>query len=382
MKKYFFQTVLFVVLFFNFTLWAQGNLETKNEIIGTVNGENLYLNEFNRLFNAQNKKYEKESAREIILDQMIDKMLVMQEAKSRSLNVSEAEINRRLDLIKERQGGEEAFTNFLAQNDATIEDAKNEIKNQILFDFLKNSIESKEGKSFKSFISAKKINSDIVIFTSKINPQKDKAANLRIKEYPTITKSRVKEVEQLDEETKNIIAEIESNINITKDNDVPLLNEEQIKALNSKTKHPSSFVIIEENEPSSENEQRENTKTITELPSPQQNQIAIDINKVTEPLILDPIKPTEVKKTTSLLKEQLTLNPIKPVVITSTSTESIEIANKNEVTDDLELVPNQETETGEIIISDSLTIGNTSLKDDSSLNNKSDKLKELIRKIE
>ena len=373
MKKCFFQIVLFIILFFNFTLWAQGNLETKNEIIGTVNGENLYLNEFNRLFNAQNKKYEKESAREIILDQMIDKILVMQEAKSRSLNVSEAEINRRLDLIKERQGGEEAFANFLTQNNATIEDAKNEIKNQILFDFLKNSIESKDGKSFKSFISAKKINSDIVIFTSKINPQKDKAANLRTKEYPTITKSRVKEVEQLDEETKSIIAEIESGI--TKDNDVPLLNEEQIKALNSKTKHPSSFVIIEESKPS------------TELPNSQQNQVAIDINKVTEPLILDPIKPIEATKTTSLLKEQLTLNPInplknEPVVIASTSTESIEIVNKNEVTDDLELVPNQEIEIGEIIISDELTIGNTSLIDDSNLNNKSEQLKELIRKIE
>ncbi|GEM_PF-6223380 len=336
MKKYFFQTVLFVILFFNFTLWAQGNLETKKEIIGIVNGENLYLNEFNRLFNAQNKKYEKESAREIILDQMIDRMLVMQEAKSKSLNVSEAEINRRLDLIKERQGGEEAFANFLAQNDATIEDAKNEIKNQILFDFIKNLIESKGGESFKSFISAKKINSDIVIFTSKINPQAE-SANLRIKEYPTITKSRVKEVEQLDEETKSIIAEIESSI--TKDNN-------------------------------------------TSLPSSQQNQLAIDINKITEPLILDPIKPIKAKKTISLLKEQLTLNPIKPVVITSTSTELIEIANKNEVTDDLELVPNQEIETVEIIISDALTIGNTSSRDDSGLNNKSDKLKELIRKIE
>ena len=316
MKKYFFQTILFVILFFNFTLWAQGNLETKNEIIGTVNGENLYLNEFNRLFNAQNKKHEKESAREIILDQMIDRMLVMQEAKSKNLTVSETEINRRLDLIKERQGGEEAFANFLAQNDATIEDAKNEIKNQILFDFIKNLIESKDGKSFKSFISEKKMNSDIIIFTSKINPQKDKTANLRTKEYPAITKSRVKEVEQLDEETKSIIAEIESSI--TKDNN-------------------------------------------TSLPSSQQNQVAIDINKITEPLILD---------------------PIKPVVITSTSTELIEIANKNEVTDDLELLPNQEIETIEIIISDALTIGNTSLKAGSSLNNKSDKLKELIRKIE
>ena len=369
MKKYFFQTVLFIILFFNVTLWAQGNLETKNEIIGTVNGENLYLNEFNRLFNAQNKKHEKESAREIILDQMIDRMLVMQEAKSKNLTVSETEINRRLDLIKERQGGEEAFANFLAQNDATIEDAKNEIKNQILFDFIKNLIESKDGKSFKSFISEKKMNSDIVIFTSKINPQKDKTANLRTKEYPAITKSRVKEVEQLDEETKSIIAEIESSIKTEtdleptkrKDNDVPLLNEEQIKALNSKTKHPSSFVIIEESETPSENEQGKNTKTITELPSSQQNQVAIDINKVTEPLILD---------------------PIKPVVITSTSTELIEIANKNEVTDDLELLPNQEIETIEIIISDALTIGNTSLKAGSSLNNKSDKLKELIRKIE
>jgi hypothetical protein len=414
MKQYFFRFILFLILFFGFTLLAHGN----EEIIGSVNGEHLYLNEFNRLFNAQVKKHGKESAAEVILNQMIDRTLVMQEAKLKGLTVNEAEINKRLDFIKEKQGGEEAFINFLTQNNATIEDAKNEIKYQILFDHIKNSIEAKDGKPFKSFLEAKKLNSDIVVFISKINPVKDttpanknkpeqsESISLRTKEYPAITKSKVKELEKLDEDTQNIIAEMEKSVTESteiqpiegiinesklekrkfgfpfrgKTDTVTLLNEEQIKALDSKTKYNNNYVMEEENKPDLENNQKEIIETI---PGTEKNELAIDINKVTEPLILDPIKSTDGKKSLNL-KKQLVLNTINPLkkelekrnIITSTSSEPIKVTkdkedindlellaiNENEAADDFKLVPIQDEI--EVIISDALSISNTSLKQD------------------
>ena len=139
------------------------------QVIGIVNGENLYLNNFNRLFYAQKKKlkpedrFQEESLKKKVVDLLIDELLVQEEAKTKNINIQEEEINERLNLIKQKSGSEDAFNKFLIKNNATTEDAKNEIKTQLLFEVMKTQI-----PSFKTFLAEKRRNANIVIYNYKI----------------------------------------------------------------------------------------------------------------------------------------------------------------------------------------------------------------------
>ena len=204
-------------------------------IIGSVNGDDLYLNEFRRLYNAQKNRSQNTDTKEFeettknkVLDKMINELLVLQEATARDIKTPEEEITKKINLIKEKQGGEEAFKKFLNENTATIEDAQNEVKNQILFELVKNEI-IKENNDFISFINNKKSVATIIIYNDEINVQdenKDKQVAqaqpapeelnkplsdtaLRANPYPTITKSKVEEIKKLEEKTNQIVQEQE-----------------------------------------------------------------------------------------------------------------------------------------------------------------------------
>lgn len=293
MKKIYF---IFLISLFFLTNFAYGE-ESTRDIFGKVNNQNLYLNDFNRLLNAQKKKFhnslnfdlfstsnnteatlkreehlkkarseglsqtsdefnntwyelvEKSGGYEglenkakeknltildvknklkenIALDKyfekhiknkiieiMINEQIALEEAKKRNLQVNEAEIQKRLDFIKGKQGSEEGFKAFLEENNATIEDVKNEIKNQMLYDQLKNKL-VKENTNFKAFLNKKKLESNIIVYNDKIQPQVQKikvqATNpeIRTNEYPTLTKTKVEDIKKLEEKTNEIIQEI------------------------------------------------------------------------------------------------------------------------------------------------------------------------------
>lgn len=163
-----------------------------SETIGYVNGESISLKEYNRLLKAKGEKYSKEK----ILDLIIDRLLVLQEAKKRNTQVSEEETTKRLNQIKEKQSGEEGFTKFLTNNDATIDDVKNEIRNQLIYELTKTEILKET--SFKSFLLKKKLDSDIIIYNDKINEQETGTIiedsevlepKLRLQPYPSITET-------------------------------------------------------------------------------------------------------------------------------------------------------------------------------------------------
>ena len=130
--------------------------DTSNQIIGTVNGENIYLNDFNRLYNAEKKKQEK-ITKEKLLDLIIDERLILQEAKKRNIQISDNAVSARLDQIKQKLG-EEGFKKFLLENNATPADAKNEIKNQLLY-----IIAIKQIPDLHSFLLQKRSSSKITL---------------------------------------------------------------------------------------------------------------------------------------------------------------------------------------------------------------------------
>ena len=269
MKKYFFIFSVFALLTFagfNAISVASGS---SGEIIAIVNGENLYLSDLNRLFNAQKKKFHndlnfdllsvttsnpqatikrdievkkankegffvtnnefnkvwedllqelggleklesklKENSllisdikekleenmlldkyfekhnKEKLVEKMIDELIVLQEAKIKNIQVQEEELTKRFNLLKEKLSGGEGLKTFLDEHNATIEDAINEIKKQIIYEKVKNSFvtdgQTDNKNNFKSFITKKKLDSSIVVYLDKLFQETgDKITNLR-----------------------------------------------------------------------------------------------------------------------------------------------------------------------------------------------------------
>lgn len=267
MKKYLFFIFISVILSF-LTSGLCLATESNEEIIGTVNGENIYLKEFNRLYNAQKKKLEKngpidkvteKTIKEKLLDLIIDEYIILEEAKERNIQIPDEVLATRLNQIKEKVGGEEGFNKFLSENNATIEDAKREIKNQLQYSIVKNQLEFKQSKdpsfNYKDFLTEKKSKSNIVIYKEKMFPKEEnkdlikeqqteaqEAIALRNNPYPTITKSKVDEIKKLEKNTNEILRQ---NISIEppavqiKNDKSPVKKSkklETIKQLSNKTK--------------------------------------------------------------------------------------------------------------------------------------------------
>ena len=281
--------ISFIFLFFQTALESKSK-DSNNEIIAIVNGEEILLKEFKRLYNIQTKNISKK-----IIDKLINEALILQEAKSRSINAPDEETRKKLDLIIEKQGGVLSFVDFLKENNATIQDAEDEIKNQIIIELLNKEL-SKDNTnqlSLKDLLADKKSKANIVVYTNKlskkqapeINPavnkeeqiisEENKTNNLKNIDislindlYPTITRSKAEEIEKLEENTNAILR---NNIPVIRDSDfdmkefekkyskkkirfpffsskntlnskkirekdVPLLNKEQIHELESSTR--------------------------------------------------------------------------------------------------------------------------------------------------
>lgn len=153
MKK----NLILILLILSFlTITNISSTTAQSEIIAKINGEDIFQSDFNRLLNAQKKK---------LIEKLVNETLLLQEAKAKNISVSEEDITKRLNQIKEKQGGEQVFNKFLIENNATIDDVKNEIKNQILIQLVKSKM-----NDVNSFLAMKKLNSDIIVYTNKLFP--------------------------------------------------------------------------------------------------------------------------------------------------------------------------------------------------------------------
>ena len=197
---------IFLILLFLLTFSLNSQALDKDEIIGTVNGENFYLSDFNRLFNSQRSKLDKLSNKEIkdkLVSFIIDRILVSQEAKAKNIEVSEETIKKRLELIKGKKGGEEAFKKFLEENKATLEDAKDEIKTQMLYKLVEKEL-ANNNDGLKSFISKKRENSNIVVYRDKIFPDTQIVPPQAISHQPQVKQENLVPGSPTDLSTLNI----------------------------------------------------------------------------------------------------------------------------------------------------------------------------------
>lgn len=265
--------------------------------------------------------------KETLTNSLIDEALVLQEAKSRNIQISNDEINQKIDLIKERQGGEEAFAEFLKENNATIDDAKNEIKKQLLYKAVKDSVASSGVTNFKIYLTNKKDNANIVIYKDKLfnnNEEKNELAenqeeidSLRTKKYPAITKTKINELEEL-EKSLTADAELEQKQEISnadeQKNDFPLANPEQVKALDSQIKIKQEVLVKVETNDTEDNTLVEKTEVIKPDPEIKSNEKPIDVSEISEPVILKPVNQKSEEKVaidTTMKKKKNQINIAK-----------------------------------------------------------------------
>lgn len=124
------------------------------KVVAVVNGENISQQEFDeRLamvkanFEAQGIAYEGEQDKEFLtllenhtLEQMIDEVLIMQEAKNLGLEPTDKEITDEIDGFKESFGSEGEYRKFLAANSLSETKVKDLVRQQMIVEALINHI--------------------------------------------------------------------------------------------------------------------------------------------------------------------------------------------------------------------------------------------------
>lgn len=138
MKKGFVLLILLVLLAASFCGCAK-------KVAATVNGKEIYLSEVEKeleslkakhaeLFKgAKGKEYEK-TFKENILDSMIEKELVVQEAKKQGIKVSEKEVESRYNQMKKMFPSTKSFEEALKKAGLTPSKFKVRLREQILMD--------------------------------------------------------------------------------------------------------------------------------------------------------------------------------------------------------------------------------------------------------
>jgi len=92
---------------------------TKENIVAKVNGVKITQSELNELLLQQGGKD--------ALDTLIQQSIIKQEAKKQKIQVSEADIDKELTILKETFGSEDAFTQALETNGITLDALKENI---------------------------------------------------------------------------------------------------------------------------------------------------------------------------------------------------------------------------------------------------------------
>lgn len=118
--------LLTVIIFFNLPL-----CKASKTVIANVNGEEIYLDQLERVTNPQIKAKNEKEKKQILLDTLINEKIVLQKAKNEKISYTYNEVEY---ALKEKVGdNRKAFLEYLSLNKIELEDALNEIKNKITY---------------------------------------------------------------------------------------------------------------------------------------------------------------------------------------------------------------------------------------------------------
>ncbi len=117
---------------------------SSRKYIATVNGERIYLDEYQQRVRAQNKQFsfkafpdslkKQEILEKEVLESMITEKIVLQRAREINLSVSDTELEKKINDIQKDYGTH--FFNFLKAQNVRYEDWREELRKEMLFDKL------------------------------------------------------------------------------------------------------------------------------------------------------------------------------------------------------------------------------------------------------
>ncbi|WHZ01221.1 peptidylprolyl isomerase [Neobacillus sp. YX16] len=96
---------------------------SNDKAIAKINGDAISKDE---LYNVMVKQYGAATVEQLIADK-----IVASEAKKQNITISDEELNKEVDKLKESYGGEEAFEQVLASNNTTVDVLKEDLKNYL-----------------------------------------------------------------------------------------------------------------------------------------------------------------------------------------------------------------------------------------------------------
>lgn len=96
---------------------------SKDKAIAKINGDAISKDE---LYDVMVKQYGAATVEQLIADK-----IVASEAKKQKITISDEELNKEVDKLKESYGGEEAFEQVLASNNTTVDVLKEDLKNYL-----------------------------------------------------------------------------------------------------------------------------------------------------------------------------------------------------------------------------------------------------------
>lgn len=142
------------------------------DAVAKVNGEEISVEEFNKYFEEEKAAYEaqygenimsekaegsktfEDVIKENIVNFLVEKKLILDDANAKDITVTDEEINEILKVYEEQYGGKEKMKEILSDNDVTMEELKEELRQMIIFqkhaeNFLKNlDLTDEESKNF------------------------------------------------------------------------------------------------------------------------------------------------------------------------------------------------------------------------------------------
>ncbi len=123
---------------------SRDNVPHQKQVVATVNGEKIYLDEYQKRLNAQKgllsakalaeSLNKQELLDEEILESIITEKIVLQRARELNLSVSDAELERKILDIRKDYG--DNFFNLLTQQNVRYEDWREELRKEMLWDKL------------------------------------------------------------------------------------------------------------------------------------------------------------------------------------------------------------------------------------------------------
>ena len=136
-KRFIFIATLQVLLFFGYSIYACAGVEMLDRIVATVNGDIITYSELHKfkalMFKGMTGQSEGPDFEKKVLDQMVEKKLIVQEAAKLEIAVKQKEVDTAIENILERNKITlEVLKDSLAEDKSTLEEYRELLRTEIL----------------------------------------------------------------------------------------------------------------------------------------------------------------------------------------------------------------------------------------------------------